>query len=138
MDLFDLFFGAGPAVQAIMKLGYMPKQEDFLELTPEQYEKYFESEGFTEEKIYALLPQDPRRYVNSDFNELVVFSESDIETLKRGWQIVENYCKNAGKEFATEREKLEYTASKMPDVFSKGTPFEYVHETNLRISHINK
>lgn len=33
MDIFDLFFGAGPAVHTIMKLGFIPKDEDFLELT---------------------------------------------------------------------------------------------------------
>ena len=35
MDLWDLFFGSGPAVHTIMKLGFMPKDEDFLELTVE-------------------------------------------------------------------------------------------------------
>ena len=46
MDIWDLFFGAGPAVHTIMKLGFMPKDEDFLELTTEQYLQFFEKEGY--------------------------------------------------------------------------------------------
>jgi len=41
MGLLDLLFGAGPAITKIMTLGYMPKDDDFLELTPQQYEKFF-------------------------------------------------------------------------------------------------
>ena len=59
MNLFDILFGAVPAVTKIMALGFMPKDEDFLELTPEQYQKFYEQEGYTEEKVYALLPKDP-------------------------------------------------------------------------------
>lgn len=137
MDIWDLFFGAGPAVHTIMKLGFMPKDEDFLELTAEQYRQFFEKEGYTEEKVYALLPKDPQHYVSSDFNELNICTESDIATMKRGWQIVENYCSKSDCTFSSDREKLAYAASLMPDVFSKGTPFEHIHQAYLRIAHIN-
>lgn len=114
----------------------MPKDSDYFELTSEQYESYYKTEGYTDEKIYVLLPQDNRRIVNADYNELMVFSESDIETMKRGWQIVESYCKQSGRDFSSEYEQLEYAASKLPSVFSHGTPFEYAHETKLRVSYI--
>ena len=137
MDIWDLFFGAGPAVHTIMKLGFMPKDEDFLELTTEQYLQFFEKEGYTDEKVYALLPNNPQHYVASDFNELNICTESDIATMKRGWQIVENYCSKSDCTFSSDREKLAYVASLMPDVFSKDTLFEYAHQTHLRIAHIN-
>ena len=137
MDLWDLFFGAGPAVHTIMKLGFMPKDEDFLELTEEQYRQFFEKEGFTDEKIYALLPKNPQHYVPSDFNELNICTESDIATMKRGWQIVESYCSKSNCIFSSDKEKLAYAASLMPDVFSKGTPFEHSDQTHLKIAHIN-
>jgi len=41
MNAFDLLFGAGPALVEIYKMGYRPKEEDFLEMTTEQYEKYY-------------------------------------------------------------------------------------------------
>ena len=138
MDVFDILFGAGPAVIEIMKLGFMPKDSDFYELTSEQYESFYKTEGYTDEKVFVLLPQENRRIVNSDFNEIMVFSESDIATMKRGWQIVECFCERSGREFSSEYEKLEYAASKLPSVFSAGTPFEYAHETQLRVSIIAK
>ena len=137
MNLFDILFGAGPAVTKIMILGFMPKDEDFLELTPEQYQKFYEQEGYTEEKVYALLPKDPEHYVDSDFNELNICTESDIATLKRGWQIVENYCKKSGLEFTTDRQKLMYAATQLPDVFSKDTPFDISKRGNLSIASYN-
>ena len=137
MDFFDLIFGAGPAITKIMGLGFMPKDEDFLELTAEQYAKLYEQEGYTEEKVYALLPKDPNHYVASEANELNICTESDIATLKRGWQIVENYCAKSGMTFTTDRQKLMYAASKLPAVFSQGTPFECAHNSNMQIASIN-
>lgn len=137
MDLFDLLFGAGPAITKIMTLGFMPKDDDFLELTPQQYKKFYEQEGYTEEKVYALLPKDPKHYVESEFNELNICTESDIAILKRGWQIVENYCKKSGLTFTSDRQKLMYAATMLPDVFSKDTPFDQSKHGNLRIASYN-
>ena len=137
MDLFDLMFGAGPAITKIMELGFMPKDGDFLELTPQQYQKFYEQEGYTEEKIYVLLPKDPKHYVASGPGELNICTASDIATMKRGWQIVENYCEKSGMTFTTDRQKLMYAASQLPDVFSQGTPFECAHNSNLKIASIN-
>lgn len=50
MDLFDLFFGAGPAVTVIFKLGFIPKEDEFYELTYQQYQHYLEVYGQKEEK----------------------------------------------------------------------------------------
>ena len=137
MDIWDLFFGAGHAVHTIMKLGFMPKDEDFLELTAEQYRQFFEKEGYTEEKVYALLPKDPKHYVESNFNELNICTESDIATLKRGWQIVESYCKESGFKFTTDQQKLMYAATRLPDVFSRDTPFDTSKRGNLSIASYN-
>ena len=57
MDIWDLFFGAGPAVHTIMKLGFMPKDEDFLELTADQYRQFFEKDSYTEEKVFVCCPR---------------------------------------------------------------------------------
>ena len=136
MEVWDLLFGAGPAVKAIMRMGFMPKDEDFLELTAEQYEKFFEKEGYTEEKVFVLLPQDPRNYRALNTDELNICTESDIATIKRGWQIVESYCSRSNRVFLSDREKLAYAASVMPEVFSKETPFEYAHQKHLKIVYM--
>ena len=41
MDIFDLFFRTGPAIQVIFKLGFMPGENEFYELTCQQYQDYF-------------------------------------------------------------------------------------------------
>ena len=115
----------------------MPKDEDFLEQTSQQYKKFYEQEGYTEEKIYALLPKAPEHYVEANFNELNICTESDIATLKRGWQIVEYYCKESGLEFTTDEQKLMYAATKLPDVFRKDTPFDISKRGNLSIASYN-
>lgn len=38
MDLFFLLFQVGPAMKLIFNISYIPKYEDFKELTPGQYE----------------------------------------------------------------------------------------------------
>ena len=53
------FFGTGDAVRMIFKLGYVPEESEFYELTCDQYKYYFEIYGHTDEKLrYAasLLP----------------------------------------------------------------------------------
>ena len=118
MDIFEFLLKAGPAVRIIMRLGFMPKEEDFVELTEEQYKKFMEAEGYTDEKVYALLPQDQKNYDALEPGFLTVCKESDIATLKRGWQIIEYHCKRSGKTFVSEKEKLAYAATLLPNVFS--------------------
>ena len=89
---FDLFFGAGPALMHIFKLGFRPKREDMFELT-----------------------------------------ESDIDALRRGWQIVENICSKAEHiKLRSDEMKLQYAASVLPQVFTEGTRFEGFAKGNIR------
>ena len=55
MNVFDKLFGAGPAVTVIMKLGFMPKDSDYFELTSEQYESYYKTEGYTDALLLSTL-----------------------------------------------------------------------------------
>lgn len=138
MDIFDLFFGAGPAVTAIMKLGFMPEEKEFHELTPEQYRKYYEQNDDTNEKVYMLIPENRDWHEASESKEINVFTQSDIETLKKGWKIVERYCEKSGCSFSSDREMLAYAASRMPAVFSEGTMFEQAGKSSLKIASINE
>lgn len=126
LDLYDLFFGAGPAVSILMKLGLIPKDKDFKELTPSQYQKYYRDNDDTHEKVYALLPCDEEgtSEILKD-NEVLVFTESDVENLKKAIQIVEKYCKDATYPLNSDEDKLRYTAARLPDVFSEGTKFSH-------------
>jgi len=133
MDILDLFFGVGPATQAVFKIGFHPKDEDFLELTPEQYEKYWQENGDVKERVYALLPKDPQQCASVAAEDVMVFTESERKMLERGWKVVEKYCEKSQRSFNSDEEKMIYTASLLPDVFCKGTRFEIYNKSNMNI-----
>ena len=133
MELFDLFFGVGPATQALFKIGFHPKDEDFLELTPEQYEKFCQENGDVKEPVYALLPKDPQQCASVAAEDVMVFTDSERKMLERGWKVVEKYCEKSQRSFSSDEEKMIYAASLLPDVFCKGTRFEIYNKANMSV-----
>ena len=133
LTTYDIFFGIWPAIKTIIRLGFMPKEEDFKELTPHQYEKFYNTVGYTEEKIYALLPDDPQRKVPLESAELMVLKEQEKEYFEQGWVVIEQYCFKSGRKFLTEKEKIAYAASCLPYVFSKGSEFEHYHNSQMHV-----
>ena len=130
-NIFDMIFTLGQ-VTGIFKLGFVPEDEELYELTPEQYEAYYATNGdeddSSDEKIYMLLPKDAHKYNEVASGDVYVLTESDIELMRRAAQIIENYCKNSKKKFKNYDEKLRYCASVMPESISKGTKYEiYSH-----------
>lgn len=129
MNLHDLFFGVGPAIKMIFQLGYLPKEEDFCELTYEQYQAYFKQLGYTEEKVYMLIPTNPEAYKRVAANDVSCLKESEKQHFQSASEMIDKYCED--KSFDTFDSKLQYVATLLPDVFSKGTPFE---EKSLHIA----
>lgn len=123
MDIFDLFFRTGPAIQVIFKLGFMPGENEFYELTCQQYQDYFETFEHTDEKVFILLPEDKDKYKEFAAGDTFCMTESEKDSLKDGITVIEKYCQESGKQFNSMHEKLSYVASRLPDAFSKGTPF---------------
>jgi hypothetical protein len=122
MNILDLFKSA-TALSAVFKLGYLPKREEFYELTPEQYEKYYETERMEEEgeKIYMLLPNDIQKYNELAAGDVFVVSEKDLHYLENVDKIIDSYCED--RTFETFEDKLYYVATIVPGVFSEGTKF---------------
>ena len=50
---------------------------------------------------------------------------------------MEKYFEESGFTFTTDRQKLMYAATKLPDVFSKDTPFDQSKCGNLSIASYN-
>ena len=133
IGFWDLMFGAGSALQMIFKLGFRHKEEDLYELTGEQYEKYRQDTGDTSgERVYMILPHDAKNYADTaSGDEVMVLTEDDKATLERAWSIVERYCEKSGKEFHSDEEMLQYTATQLPDVFTNGTRYEINHTSKM-------
>jgi hypothetical protein len=123
-------FSSMGGVKVIFLLGFVPEDDELYELTAEQYQHYYDTaaedanERFTGEKIYMVLPKDPKKYAEIAVESVFAFKEEEIHTIRRGEEIIENYCQKSGKEFKDFDEKLRYCASLMPSVFTKGTKYE--------------
>ena len=53
MNVFDLLIGnTGQALQLVFQLGFLPVEENFLELTDEQYRQFSAEVGGVDEKLY--------------------------------------------------------------------------------------
>lgn len=124
--MIDLFLNVAPAVQAIFKLGFKPKEEEFYELTEEQYEKFKEQGQEITCKWYLLLP---KKY-SVQGNEVITVNEKQKESLLKAAIKIEKYCEGDEKSFENYEEKLYYAASRMPEGFSEGTKFA---KTRLKI-----
>jgi len=125
LDMFPSFY----ALPIIFKLGFVPEDDEFHELTPEQYQHFYataaeEEDRVSKERIYMLLPKDPQKYEPFAGNNVFVFREREVIAIRDGERIIESYCTKRRKKFGSFDEKLRYCATLMPDVFSKGTKYE--------------
>lgn len=119
MNVFDLFFVFCPAVQNLFHLGFLPNDDDFVELTDEERNSYFKEEQETGERIFRMnIPSSDER-----FNDMILcLTEPEKVTLMKAVKLIDKY--GEGLNFANDEEKLLYVASRLPEVFSTGTKFE--------------
>lgn len=131
MNAFDLLFGpTGSALKYIFTIGYIPSQDDFLELTEQQYVAYVKQCGETNERIFMFSPQRPTLLMD-DYNEISCLSESDIQGFDAAAELIQLYCDKEDKIFDTTEKKLRLMASRLPDVFTKGTTYEKYHHLSI-------
>ena len=73
MDIFDFLFGwGGQAMQLTFQYGFILKEEDFLELTDEQYVQFHIKMGECNEKIFMIAPADPRNAIAVSYTHLTL------------------------------------------------------------------
>lgn len=126
--VFDLFFDTGRSIQAIFKLGFIPRDEDYRNMTEEELAAYKKAIPDENEEMYIL--QTEGKNVASD--GLICISETERSMLNDGVQVIQNYLK--GMEFENDEKALAFVADRMPDVFSKGSRFERKEITGEAVS----
>ena len=132
MDFFDLIFNVGPAIQVMMKMEYIPKESDFLELTPEQYMQYFKSNADTGEKLFALLPPNHEVvYDDIGAHDIPIVTGKEKQSMLNASKVIDDYCESAKYPLPDDEAKLRFAAARLPDVFSKGTKFENAAPMNI-------
>jgi hypothetical protein len=113
------------ALRAVFQFGYIPKREEFYELTPEQYDKYYASAPNEprDEKIFMLLPHDMQKYNELAAGDVYVCTENELSYFDNIEVMLDRYCANSAKKFETLEDKLYYVAQFVPDVFTEDTKF---------------
>ena len=130
MNVFDLLIGnTGQALQLVFLLGFLPVEENFLELTDEQYRQFSAEVGGVDEKLYMVVTSNGQDILDDDYNEISVVTESEKNGFLNATAIIKKYC--ADKNLASDKEKLCYAAHCLPDCFSKGTKFEKYHNLSV-------
>jgi hypothetical protein len=118
-DLKVAFTEISSAFSSIFTLGYIPADDEFYELTPEQYQKYYVECEKTNERIYMLLPKDPRYQKTG--KEVDVLTEEQIGWFDKAKKIMKQYRRDYNKEFDTIEDELAWLVTVMPADFSSGT-----------------
>ena len=94
MNIFDLLFGwGGQAMQLTFQYGFILKEEDFLELTDEQYVQFHIKMGECNERIFMIAPADPRNAIEADSTDLPIVTESQKDAFLEAAKDIEKYAK---------------------------------------------
>ncbi|MDR3170970.1 MAG: hypothetical protein LBU17_04985 [Treponema sp.] len=120
-DLQQALSEIGAAITTIFQLGYIPSDDEFYELTPEQYEKYYTDVEQTDKKIFMLLSKNPM--YQSSSREFEVLTEEQIAWFDKAQKVMKQYCRDAGKTFDNLEDELTWLTTVMPPTFSDGTRF---------------
>ena len=100
-----------------IKIGFIPKEEDFEEFSESDYEKYHKEVGETEGKMFRFVQgkMDESEYV-------FAFDEFEKEKLLEGSEVIRNLADDHLSD--SDDETLQYVARVMPYPFTKGTKYE--------------
>jgi hypothetical protein len=126
MDIWDLFKSL-EVLRAAFQLGYAPKREEFYELTPEQYVRYYETEGkhdLRNQKVFMLLPHDAQKYAEIASGDVFVVTEQEMSYFENIEPMIDSYCKNSEIPLDSFEDKLYFAAKFVPHICVKGTKFE--------------
>jgi hypothetical protein len=108
------------AIISIFRLGFIPKDEEFFELTPLQYEQHYAQTGeTTNERLYMVLPKDQTRL--AERMDIGVLRETQIHAMEKAERIFNFYCRTYEKTFDDEEDKLGWLTTQFPSRVSVGT-----------------
>lgn len=112
MNPFELFGGVGQAITIIYKLGFIPKEDDFVEFSKEDYADYEQEVGSVEGKMFTI-----KDGLTDTEEGVFAFREKEKQHFLDARQLLYSLCE--GKEFSSDAELLEIAAKILPPAFSK-------------------
>jgi hypothetical protein len=128
-SLVEVIVHAGPALRTIFETGIEIKEKIFYEFTEPHYQKLrAEQPDCGTGRWYMVLPENN---TNTKPNEVLVVNEEQKASLLTAAQLIEVYCTNSRRSFASYIEKLAYTSNALPPILSATSPV--LRRMNMRV-----
>ena len=121
MNLHEMFFETFPAIKIIFELGFIPKEDEIYELSPEIYALYESKGGDISKRLYTIVPKDKEHRTAE--NEIGLLTEEDLPKIQKGILAIQAHAKRAGCVSENSDEILAAAASVIPAVFSENSRF---------------
>lgn len=77
--------------------------------------------------MVALIPENSenmQKIIDAEGKNLVILTESKIQVFESATNFINKFIKDSGKEIRCSSDKLKRLAKRIPDTFTKGTPYE--------------
>ena len=123
MNLHELFFEIAPAMSVIFELGFIPTEDDIVELSPELLALYENKGGNVSGKLYTIKSRDTK--ITPPLNEVNLLTESDVQKLWKGVRSIKLHAKRGGCTSENDEDILLSAASVLPPVFSEKSRFAW-------------
>lgn len=119
--LEDMFFYTGPGIQALFRMGFIPQEGEFRDMTEEEYQEFRkEYPEPLEEKLLVARNRD--KYGDAD--KLIFITEFQLGQLMRAATHLNNLV--SGETFEDDEAMLHRVSRLLPPVFTEGTRFARV------------
>jgi hypothetical protein len=116
-DIQTAFTEISAAISSIFEMGYIPEKDEFCELTPEEYKNYYTEVEKTDDRIYMVVPKDPKHQEK----EVGVLTEEEIGWFDKAKKVMKQYRRDYNKKFDTIEDELAWLVTVLPEEFSRGT-----------------
>ena len=121
MNLHEIVFELMPGIATIYEIGFIPEEDEIIELTPELYTAYESKGGDISKKLYTIQPKI-EKYSMPD-NEIGLLKEDEIPILLKAAKSLRQHAKRAGCESDDSDDILAAAASFLPSAFSEKSKF---------------
>ena len=121
MNLHEIVFDLMPAIATIYEMGFIPEEDEIVELTPELYALYESKGGDISKKLYMIYPKDEKNRPNE--NEIGLLKEDEVPKIWKAVKSLRGHAKRAGCDSERSDDILAAAASVLPSVFSEKSKF---------------
>ena len=121
-NAYTLLMGFLPSIQAIFRLGFIPKKNEIREFDAGMYKAYQRQTGKKDRPMYYVAPKNPK-YLQGE-NAIHTLAAREVNFLKQGIDFFAKYAKDNELPLNDSDAILQHAAKSFPPNFTEGTRFE--------------